>query len=63
VSIGVAAFPESAQSSRDLVAVADASLYAAKEAGRDRVCFAGDQPSGNSSLRLRRRRPTPSEAS
>ncbi|HEV3124215.1 MAG TPA: diguanylate cyclase [Candidatus Dormibacteraeota bacterium] len=63
VSIGVAAFPESAQSSRDLVAVADACLYAAKEAGRDRVCFAGEQPSGDSSQRLRGRRPTPSEAS
>jgi|GEM_PF-394583 len=37
VSIGVASFPDMAQDMDDLVARADAALYAAKRAGKDRV--------------------------
>ena len=37
VSIGVAAFPDMAGNMDDLVARADAALYAAKRAGKDRV--------------------------
>ena len=37
VSIGVASFPEMAAEMDDLVARADAALYAAKRAGKDRV--------------------------
>ena len=39
-SIGVAECPESAQTSRDLMAAADAALYEAKRNGRDRVARA-----------------------
>jgi diguanylate cyclase (GGDEF)-like protein len=41
VSIGVATFPEDGRVSRGLVDMADAALYAAKAAGRDRVIQAG----------------------
>ena len=37
VSVGVAESPDCAQSARELMACADAALYAAKEQGRDRV--------------------------
>ena len=37
VSIGVAAFPESAGTAEDLTKAADTALYAAKEEGRNRV--------------------------
>ncbi len=37
VSIGVAAYPEDAVSSTDLISQSDKALYAAKEAGRNRV--------------------------
>ena len=37
VSIGVASFPDMAGNMDDLVARADAALYAAKRAGKDRV--------------------------
>jgi len=41
VSIGVATFPQDGQAARSLVDTADAALYAAKAAGRDRVSLAG----------------------
>lgn len=41
VSIGVATFPDDGRVSRGLVDTADAALYAAKAAGRDRVVPAG----------------------
>jgi diguanylate cyclase (GGDEF)-like protein len=41
VSIGVASAPLDAQSAIELVSVADAALYTAKRAGRDRVVVAG----------------------
>jgi diguanylate cyclase len=37
VSIGVAAFPESASAAEELTKAADIALYAAKEEGRNRV--------------------------
>ena len=37
VSIGVASYPDMAANMDDLVARADAALYAAKRAGKDRV--------------------------
>jgi diguanylate cyclase (GGDEF)-like protein len=37
VSIGVASYPDMAGNMDDLVARADAALYAAKRAGKDRV--------------------------
>lgn len=40
VSIGVAAFPEHGTTPETLVRAADAAMYAAKRAGRDRVCIA-----------------------
>ncbi len=41
VSIGVTTFPEDGRVARALVDLADAALYAAKEAGRDRVVVSG----------------------
>ena len=41
-SFGVAAFPGEADSVTQLLAAADAALYAAKRSGRDRVAIAGD---------------------
>ncbi|MEK7768009.1 MAG: sensor domain-containing diguanylate cyclase [bacterium] len=38
ISGGVAAFPADAQTRRDLIARADAALYQAKHAGRNRIC-------------------------
>ena len=40
VSIGVALLPDHATTSAELMRSADAALYAAKHAGRDRVCMA-----------------------
>lgn len=42
VSIGVATFPEDADSKNKLIATADRALYAAKSAGRNRVLRAGE---------------------
>ena len=44
ISIGVATFPDDGRVARGLVDVADAALYAAKAAGRDRVVVAGQEP-------------------
>jgi diguanylate cyclase (GGDEF)-like protein len=41
ISVGVAAFPEDGEDANGLVEVADARLYRAKAAGRDRVCSDG----------------------
>lgn len=40
VSIGVAAFPEDAQTKEDLIAKADRAMYIAKFSGKNRVCAA-----------------------
>ena len=42
MSIGVAAFPESANDSDGVLAAADAALLRAKARGRNRVCLAGE---------------------
>jgi diguanylate cyclase (GGDEF)-like protein len=38
VSIGVASYPEDAESEERLIGAADQALYAAKQAGRNRAC-------------------------
>jgi diguanylate cyclase (GGDEF)-like protein len=40
VSIGLAAFPGDGKTAKELFAAADAALYDAKRAGRDRTCAA-----------------------
>jgi diguanylate cyclase (GGDEF)-like protein len=47
ISVGVAAFPEDAQDSEGLVRAADAALYRAKAAGRDRVAAGARRPEQN----------------
>ena len=42
ISIGVAFFPTEANSIESLIKLADTALYAAKQAGRDRIVFAKD---------------------
>jgi diguanylate cyclase (GGDEF)-like protein len=43
-SIGVATFPDHGSEIDDLLRAADAALYVAKRAGRDRVALAGGEP-------------------
>jgi diguanylate cyclase (GGDEF)-like protein len=43
-SIGVATFPDHGNEVDDLLRAADAALYVAKRAGRDRVALAGAGP-------------------
>lgn len=45
ISAGVAAYPEHGKTPEELVSQADAALYAAKKAGRNRVCLAGQAES------------------
>lgn len=45
-SLGVAAIPETSETSKDMVADADRALYEAKGKGRNRVCCATKQTSG-----------------
>jgi len=40
ISAGVAAFPDHGKSRDDLIRAADNGLYAAKQAGRNRICLA-----------------------
>ncbi|MFI5355099.1 MAG: diguanylate cyclase, partial [Desulfobaccales bacterium] len=46
VSAGVAIFPAHGSSGKELIKAADAALYQAKEAGRDRVVVASAEPAG-----------------
>jgi len=41
VSIGLATYPDDAHEVKELTAKADEHLYAAKQLGRDRICFVG----------------------
>lgn len=42
VSVGVACFPDHATSEQEILSLADRMMYQAKQAGRGKVCFAGD---------------------
>lgn len=42
ISLGIAAFPEDAQTMDDLLKRADSALYQAKQTGKDRVCLWGE---------------------
>jgi two-component system cell cycle response regulator len=48
VSAGVAAFPDHGRTASEILRAADAALYAAKRAGRDRWCLAEVSPNGSS---------------
>jgi len=43
-SVGIAAYPDQGEHAEDLLHAADAALYAAKQAGRDRIEVAGGEP-------------------
>ena len=43
-SIGIAFFPDDARDVPGLIAAADAAMYAAKRAGRNRVAFHATSP-------------------
>jgi diguanylate cyclase (GGDEF)-like protein/excisionase family DNA binding protein len=51
ITVGVAAFPEDARDRNELVAAADAALYAGKQAGEDRVVQASHVPNEMRGLR------------
>ncbi|MDQ2941528.1 MAG: GAF domain-containing protein [Chloroflexota bacterium] len=51
ITVGVAAFPEDAGDRSELVAAADAALYAGKQAGEDRVVQASNVPNEMRGLR------------
>ena len=46
ISLGVAIFPDHGVTAEEVIAAADAALYRAKQAGRDRVEIASNQSSG-----------------
>ena len=46
VSVGVATLPSDGVTRQELLDAADAALYRAKDAGRNRVCLAGAAPAG-----------------
>jgi len=48
ISLGVANFPDHGQTAEEVIAAADAALYRAKQAGRDRVETAASSPPGTS---------------
>ncbi len=57
LSIGVATFPEHAQSSKDLIGAADGALYAAKQLGRNLVRIHGEPTEAPRVHTVRRRAP------
>lgn len=44
ISVGIAAFPDHADTAIGLLEASDSAMYAAKEAGRDQVCVSGARP-------------------
>src|SRR5205807_1671726 len=61
-SIGIATFPTDASSRAELMAAADAALYSAKRAGRNRVCIAESSNSKPSSIASPREEPATTES-
>ena len=60
ISLGVAIFPDQGPPAEEVIAAADAALYRAKEAGRDRVEIAASQfPGGRGALKAWPRRLRP----
>jgi diguanylate cyclase (GGDEF)-like protein len=56
VSIGLAEYPERGDTPEELIASADAAMYQAKGAGRNRVVVAGKSPPGEPAKDKKRRR-------
>jgi GGDEF domain-containing protein len=46
--LGIAIFPDQGHTAEELITAADAALYRAKQAGRDRVEFGFSGPPGDS---------------